>query len=761
MKLPWYLRQTPTVTLIAGLGGLLSIVNHTCAQPWAATTAPTRYWRALASSADGATLVAAGYAVGYCLQCYAPIYVSADAGATWTHTSAPGNKWSAVAASADGAKLVAAAAADPNLGGGGDGLIYISPDMGATWTPTSAPSNNWTSVACSVDGAKLVAASAPAWIYSSRSYVGEGWVYTSDDAGATWMRTSAPTNFWSAVAASADGRKMVATAGGQFNLGFIYISTNSGVTWTPTTAPSNNWTSVASSADGSRLVAVAALSCPLGDGLVYTSADSGVTWARTTAPSNNWGSVASSADGVNLWAGAEAGGCSGNAEGGIYRSSNSGVTWTATVAPAADWTALVTSADGQKTVAADSNFGLLCICPYSGAWRLANAPAQDWPQQWQSVASSADGAKLVAVRNYAAICTSADYGATWSETHSSSQDYWSSVASSSDGAKLVAASGNWIYASLDSGATWTRTSAPSNVWTSVASSADGVKLVAVARRNDGDGLIYASTNSGATWRPTTAPGVGWYSVACSADGSRLVAAAAQFNSGRIYTSSDSGDTWIPSSAPSNTWSCVASSADGTRLVAVAPFNAWNGSSWPGLGDGLIYTSTNSGATWAPTTAPVNNWVAVSCSADSTKLVAAVNNGFSGLSQSSIYTSSDAGATWIRSDTPSVFRWTDVASSADGNHIVAVGSEGIYILQSPAPGAPLPPSPRLSINRWGANLGLAWLVPSTRFVLQRSSDLGSANWADVPDAPALDYNNLHYRVTLTPSLTRAYYRLKQQ
>jgi hypothetical protein len=68
---------------------------------------------------------------------------------------------------------------------------------------------------------------------------------------------------------------------------------------------------------------------------------------------------------------------------------------------------------------------------------------------------------------------------------------------------------------------------------------------------------------------------------------------------------------------------------------------------------------------------------------------------------------------------------------------------------------------LVVGLSGATLGLSWLVPSTRFVLQQNSDLSSTNWVDVPTPPTLDYTNLHQRVTLTPSLGSSFYRLKQQ
>jgi hypothetical protein len=60
-----------------------------------------------------------------------------------------------------------------------------------------------------------------------------------------------------------------------------------------------------------------------------------------------------------------------------------------------------------------------------------------------------------------------------------------------------------------------------------------------------------------------------------------------------------------------------------------------------------------------------------------------------------------------------------------------------------------------------SLGLSWLVPSTSFVLQQSFDLSSPNWTDTPTAPTLDFTNLHYEVTVSPSLGSRFYRLKQQ
>jgi len=89
------------------------------------TSAGSRNWTSLASSADGTKLAAGVGNGGY-------IYTSTDSGATWTErTNAGSRDWKAIASSSDGSKLAA----------GSSGYIYTSTDSGATWTErTSAGS---------------------------------------------------------------------------------------------------------------------------------------------------------------------------------------------------------------------------------------------------------------------------------------------------------------------------------------------------------------------------------------------------------------------------------------------------------------------------------------------------------------------------------------------------------------------------------------------------------------------------------------------
>jgi hypothetical protein len=166
---------------------------------------------------------------------------------------------------------------------------------------------------------------------------------------------------------------------------------------------------------------------------------------------------------------------------------------------------------------------------------------------------------------------------------------------------LAVLGGLLTVVNLASAQGWIKTSAPAYSWKTLASSADGTKLVAAGYSKNFVGYrnpvpIYTSADAGMTWLQTSAPSNPWTSVGSSADGNKLVAVV---YGGPIYTSPDSGATRMQANAPSNSWSSVASSADGTKLVAVGERNNEHISAEYG---GQIYTSSDSGATWAQTTA---------------------------------------------------------------------------------------------------------------------------------------------------------------
>jgi hypothetical protein len=224
--------------------------------------------------------------------------------------------------------------------------------------------------------------------------------------------------------------------------------------------------------------------------------------------------------------------------------------------------------------------------------------------------------------------------------------------------------------------------------------------------------------------------------AYSADGSDF--------DGAMYISTNSGTSWTQS-AWLDDWTCVASSAGGSNLFAATS----------GGGLGLIYTSADGGATWAPTTAPQQSWLSLACSADGTTLVASSDFG--------IFISWDSGVTWATNELPAgVYVEAAVACSADGSNIVAASPGGLIATLQPAGRPdPRPPSPRLSLTASGPNLILGWPVPSTSFVLQQCTDLSSGNWLEITNQPVLDAMHLQNQVMLSLSPGCCFYRLKQR
>jgi len=392
--------------------------------------------------------------------------------------------------------------------------------------------------------------------------------------------------------------------------------------------------------------------------------------------------------------------------------------------------------------------------------------AQTWTQigtsisNWDLAAMSADGTKLFATtltqntgtgigvfpgdaNPIFTIYTSTNSGNTWTQIPQITN--WTSIASSADGTKLVVGAGG-IYFSTNSGTTWSQSDAPTNFWHSIASSSDGNKLIAGAY----GGLIYLSTDAGNTWLPTGVPMTNsfgysnyWLSVASSADGNVLAAVAGNWEPGAIYVSTNSGTTWLEASAPITNWWTVAMSANGSEIIA-------------GVGYGLIYISTNFGAAWTATSAPTSGWQSVAVSADGSKIAAAclpVNlPAPDEISPGSIYTSTNFGVDWVSNNVPFA-AWLDVASSADGNELFAINHGGEMWMSQ------ITPSPSISATQTNGRLALSWLVPSTNFHLQQSSDL--QNWSAATNQPIFNLANLQEQVALPLNAGANFFRLTTQ
>jgi hypothetical protein len=242
---------------------------------------------------------------------------------------------------------------------------------------------------------------------------------------------------------------------------------------------------------------------------------------------------------------------------------------------------------------------------------------------------------------------------------------WESVASSADGSKIVAASNarlgasGAVYISTNSGATWNSSITANYDWEAVASSADGSKLIAAFGLPSISGLVYISSNSGVTWAPAniSPPEAKWNTVTSSADGTKLTAGAV--NVLAVYTSTNSGTDWArqTNGLAGVGIDYIACSADGNKLIAATG----------GTGGGHLYTSTNSGVDWRQATnAPVATWYSVASSADGNQLLACSYFG------GNVYISTNSGVNWALTKLPTN-DWNSVASSADGTRLVALAN----------------------------------------------------------------------------------------
>lgn len=356
---------------------------------------------------------------------------------------------------------------------------------------------------------------------------------------------------------------------------------------------------------------------------------------------------------------------------------------------------------------------------------LSNAPIQ-------SVALSADGKKAMAVPSGDTGYISTNYGNAW-QYEPVAVDL-SLIAASADGQNMVgvfaAGASAFVSVSTNAGNTWAPTASPKADWRSCACSSDGRKLVAAIY----GGLIYTSTNAGTTWKTNSVSVKYWKCLASSADGTKLAAGA--YND-QIYTSSNSGLSWAaPAGSPTNSWWSIASSADGYHLVAT------------GLGG--TYISSDAGANWITT-----NLIGTSAasSADGSRLIVCNVEGIDGLPAATgqVFTSTNFGIDWATNDLPAA-SWQSVASSADGNELLAGQLSGVWVWQAT-------PSPQLSLAQSSGNLALTWLVPATNFVVQQSPDLIS--WSSLTDQPALNLTNLNYGLSVAPSNTSGFFRLVAQ
>jgi photosystem II stability/assembly factor-like uncharacterized protein len=444
---------------------------------------------------------------------------------------------------------------------------------------------------------------------------------------------------------------------------------------------------------------------------------------------------------------------------------SSAQTWTQASSPAGGWTSFVVSVDGGRLLASGVDGNLYTSTNSGATWTLqTNAPHAT--NNWLCFNSSADGTKLLAL-NYDsdALYASTNSGYLWMDLSNAPVGIVN-LAASADGATIAAIVGlSTIYISTNSGVTWAQPVSPPIVsghpytiqqLRSLTASADGTKLVASAELNSGGividpqfdliGLvsgIFASTNSGTTWEFSTyRPEYDLSSVACSANGGNVLLSGQAYFNFILKHIVPAGQYWFYQNYLG--YPVCRSSDSGVNWSV-----SWN--------DPQLPSPVLSNGSTTPNPNPFNYRAAylevdfVASDAAGDKCAALdVPDGL-------VYVSTDSGATWPQQfSTPSGDgSWNNIAISADGNKIILGSSAGgIYTLQTT-------PSPLLNLASSNGSLAFSWTVPSTNLVLQQNLDLTTTNWVTLTNTPTLIFSNLQYQVGFLPTNSRCFFRLTTQ
>ncbi len=194
------------------------------------------------------------------------LWTSTDYGATWTDRKTVGiHYWYSVASNALGDKLFAT---DQN-----NGYVYTSLDYGATWTNNSGTNttHNWENIASDASGNNLIA-----------DEYGYGYVFLSSDAGQNWTpMTDLGAHYWNSVAVNSAGNKYIVDGFSTGDSGYVYTSENGGATWSShdNASGSADWGAVAVNTNGDMWLAAKRY------GDFYNSSDAGATWnANNSGP---------------------------------------------------------------------------------------------------------------------------------------------------------------------------------------------------------------------------------------------------------------------------------------------------------------------------------------------------------------------------------------------------------------------------------------------------------------------------------------------
>jgi len=306
---------------------------------------------------------------------------------------------------------------------------------------------------------------------------------------------------------------------------------------------------------------------------------------------------------------------------------------------------------------------------------------EDIERNWISSDISSDGSFIIVAEENGRLYISSDNGVTWNETRpdGDSNKPWSCVKCSSTGSVLIVcyrASGGIsgkIFVSSNSGSSWTEMQPAGSGfqdWISVSTNSDGSAFIAASY----GGRIWYSSNSGSSWtetRPLGDTNQNWQMV--SMDSTNSVRSAAIENGG-LYYSGSVPTTWYalePAGIVNGQKWKLAHSASSYMILSVTTeddlYIMWstNFYSWTPLSISRVDSSTefavgingqgnvmmcagNNGGLYTGRRALVIlqeqypagntnlNWKTISCSTDTSTMIAACNPGYIYIMRGGLY-----------------------------------------------------------------------------------------------------------------------------
>lgn len=203
------------------------------------------------------------------------IFVSSDYGSNWSDfTPVSSVDWSAIALSANGDYMVAAESSVA-------GYIFLSEDQGATWNGIGSPGVDWRHVAVANNG-NIIGSGVSG--YSTAVYVRK-----DTGSGFDWYNTGVGGGIEKPVDISDDGARLIFAE----TSGYIYTTDMSDETAWTSQSEIGNWNSVSLNNDGSKAAAAGYLTeVWLGD---YVAPDTTAPTITSVTPSNGSKNVATDA----------------------------------------------------------------------------------------------------------------------------------------------------------------------------------------------------------------------------------------------------------------------------------------------------------------------------------------------------------------------------------------------------------------------------------------------------------------------------------